>query len=313
MKNKQFEKMKEKFFNAHQTSTNLLVTNIKKIAISDIIVSDNIRKDIKEEDIDSLAESIKNHGLLQPLIVKQRGDGKFDLIAGQRRLLACKKLNLDTVLSHILESDSDKKMLQWIENILRQDLSLYDKAKAVYDIFSERLGETVHNKIMSKLLEYNINYSKEDELSLSDVDKKIKDVLDNLSISVSTAKVLLMIFGFDDRVKELIRKYNPPIKLIEKIYKYRDYDFLYEVLKESLENNYTIEKTVRILDKRLKEAENKKEQRKRYYSYLVNINKKLMELPEDTSLIKDKEKVMKELEKIKIRAELLMDKLKRSV
>lgn len=313
MKNKQIEKMKERFFNAHQTSANLLVTNIKKIAINDIIVSDNIRKEINEEDINNLAESIKNHGLLQPLIVKQRGDGKFDLIAGQRRLLACKKLNLDTVLSHILESDSDKKMLQWIENMLRQDLSLYDKAKAVYDIFSEKLDETVHKKIMSKLLEYNINYSKEDEMSLSDVDKKIKEVLDSLSISVSTAKVLLMIFGFDDRVKELIRKYNPPIKLIEKVYKYRDYDFLYEVLKESLESNYTIEKTIRMLDKRLKEAENKKEQRKRYYSYLVNINKKLMELPEDTGLIKDKEKVVKELEKIKTRAELLMDKLKKSI
>ena len=53
----------------------------------------NVRKNLDKEELEILAESLKEHGLLQPILIKLNGKNRFQLIAGQRRLEARKKIN----------------------------------------------------------------------------------------------------------------------------------------------------------------------------------------------------------------------------
>lgn len=114
---------------------------VRDIKMSDIRVSDfNIRKDIKagteDTGLDDLAESIKDKGLLNPLIVRSLKDETYDLIAGQRRYLACKKLGWTVVPAIIrdVSDDTDVTILSLVENVHRADLNPMDKARAYQTI-----------------------------------------------------------------------------------------------------------------------------------------------------------------------------------
>lgn len=88
------------------------------------------RRDIEPEHIAELAESIRSEGLLQPITVRQRDDGQFELIAGERRWRACMSLGLPTVTAHIIEaSDSSSAVKSLIENLQRRDLNPIEEAR----------------------------------------------------------------------------------------------------------------------------------------------------------------------------------------
>lgn len=82
--------------------------------------------------IDELAASIENHGILQPVVVRRRADGGFELIAGERRLRASRKLGLDKIPAIVRDKVSDRDMLELalVENVQRQALNPLEKALA---------------------------------------------------------------------------------------------------------------------------------------------------------------------------------------
>ena len=90
-------------------------------------------------DLEDLIGSIKEHGLLQPITVTRIGD-KYELIAGERRLRACKTLGLKTIPAIVREANEQQKLeLALIENIQRQDLNPVEEAisyKALIDEFN---------------------------------------------------------------------------------------------------------------------------------------------------------------------------------
>ncbi len=90
-------------------------------------------------DLEDLIASIKEHGIMQPLIVTKKGSG-FELIAGERRLRASKALGLKTVPAIVREASEQQKLeLALIENIQRQDLNAVEEAiayKALVDEFA---------------------------------------------------------------------------------------------------------------------------------------------------------------------------------
>lgn len=90
-----------------------------------------------EAKLDELAESIREHGILQPLIVTKVGDG-YELIAGERRLQAGKRAGLTTVPVVVREADNQEKLeLAIIENIQRHDLNPIEEAKAYLRLADE--------------------------------------------------------------------------------------------------------------------------------------------------------------------------------
>jgi len=106
--------------------------DINKINVS----ASNTRKDLdagtEDSTIDSLAESISKQGLLNPPMVRQTG-GRYELIAGQRRYLACKKLGWKTIPCFVRNdlSDEEATAISLVENVHRAEMNPIDKANAL--------------------------------------------------------------------------------------------------------------------------------------------------------------------------------------
>ena len=94
------------------------------------------RKSFNEESIKELAESIKEYGIVQPIIVKKAVKG-YELIAGERRTKAARKAGLETIPAIIKEFDDQEMMeIALVENIQREDLNPIDEAKAYENIIN---------------------------------------------------------------------------------------------------------------------------------------------------------------------------------
>ncbi len=118
-----------------------------ELTLESIRVSDfNARKDLdagtEDAGLAELASSIRDLGVLSPVIVREAADGCFDLIAGQRRLLACRALGLATIPATIRDdlSDTDSTVVSLVENVQRADMHPIDKAKA-YDAIRAKCGD----------------------------------------------------------------------------------------------------------------------------------------------------------------------------
>ena len=101
------------------------------LKISEISIDEyQPRKNMDEEKIAELAQSIKEHGILQPLIVTKKEEG-YHLVAGQRRLKAAQKAGLEEVPAVLKDADGSKKLeMSLIENIQREDLNPLEEAEA---------------------------------------------------------------------------------------------------------------------------------------------------------------------------------------
>lgn len=91
------------------------------------------RKDFDQESLNELVDSIRQHGVLQPLLVRPLGD-TYQLIAGERRLIAAKKAGLEAVPCRVLDVD-DQRVYEYSleENMKRKDLNVLEKAQAFQD------------------------------------------------------------------------------------------------------------------------------------------------------------------------------------
>jgi ParB family chromosome partitioning protein len=92
-----------------------------------------------------LAESIRAQGLLQPVVVRRKSSGGFELIAGERRLRAAKESGLETLPALVREAgDAESLLLSLVENVAREQLSAVEEARAyamLMDEFALTLGE----------------------------------------------------------------------------------------------------------------------------------------------------------------------------
>jgi ParB family chromosome partitioning protein len=112
--------------------------------------SDQPRKYFDKEALEELSESIKENGLLQPILVREYGEGRYQIIAGERRFRASKLAGLDEIPSIILDRD-DRKVaeISLIENIQRENLNPIEEALAFralaeeYGLTQEELSEKV--------------------------------------------------------------------------------------------------------------------------------------------------------------------------
>jgi ParB family transcriptional regulator, chromosome partitioning protein len=139
---------------------------LAELAVTEIHANPNQpRKDFEREAVSGLAESIKAQGLIQPVIVRPRLAGGYELIAGERRWRAAREAGLETLPAVIREADDrDTLLLGLVENVAREDLSPVEEARAyalLLDEFAlsiadiaERVGKarpTVSNRL--RLLE----------------------------------------------------------------------------------------------------------------------------------------------------------------
>jgi ParB family chromosome partitioning protein len=93
------------------------------------------RKEFEEESLHELADSIREHGILQAITVEDAGDGSFYIIAGERRTRAARIANLSEVPVQLRKYSDQKKLeIALIENIQREDLNPIEEAEAYYEL-----------------------------------------------------------------------------------------------------------------------------------------------------------------------------------
>ncbi|MBO5133345.1 MAG: ParB/RepB/Spo0J family partition protein [Paludibacteraceae bacterium] len=128
-------------------------SSINEISIAEIEANlDQPRKDFDEESLEELAESIRQVGVIQPISLKKVGNGKYMIIAGERRFRASKLAGKTTIPAYVREVDDDLMMeMALVENIQREDLNaieialscqnLMEKCNYTQEQLSERIGK----------------------------------------------------------------------------------------------------------------------------------------------------------------------------
>lgn len=108
------------------------------------------RKNFDPDALESLALSIKNNGLFQPILVRENGAGRYQIIAGERRFRACKMADMNEIPAIILEKDDRKTAeIALVENLQRENLNPVEEAMAYrslaeeYHMTQEELSEQI--------------------------------------------------------------------------------------------------------------------------------------------------------------------------
>ncbi|EAH4744332.1 TPA: ParB/RepB/Spo0J family partition protein [Campylobacter jejuni] len=155
------------------------------------------RKNFDQEALDELANSIKEFGLIQPIIVFKKNN-KFILVAGERRLRAVKALGKKEILAFIADIDENKlRELALIENIQRENLNPIELANSykdlmqVHKITQEKLAELIH-KSRTQIT---------NTLRLLNLDIRTQELIASGKISQGHAKVLV---GLDQKDEKML-------------------------------------------------------------------------------------------------------------
>lgn len=193
------EKMAENLEETIRTmSANFAMIPIKQIQAN----PDQPRKDFDQEALQELADSIKVHGVIQPLTLRRFEDGVYQIISGERRWRASQLAGLEKVPAYLrVVNDQELMEMALIENIQREDLNAFEIAVSYYrlkeefDLIDEQLAERVGKK-RSTITNY---------LGLLDMHPDVINALKTDAISMGHAKAIK---GIKDKLlqKELLDK-----------------------------------------------------------------------------------------------------------
>lgn len=148
---------------------------------------DQPRKYFDEEAIENLAESIKKHGMIQPITVRKK-ESYYEIIAGERRWRAAKKLGLKKVSVMVKEtSDLEVAELALVENIQREDLNVIEQAYAFKKLLDEyNLTQEQISEIVGKSRSYIANITR-----LLNLDKKVQALIAENKLTSGHGRTIL--------------------------------------------------------------------------------------------------------------------------
>ena len=183
------------------------------------------RRFFNEEALQELSQSIKEHGIIQPITVRKRGES-FELVAGERRWRAARMADLEVVPCNIIEiTDTESAEIALLDNLQREDLNFIEEAEAYFNLINDhkftqdelakRMGKKqstianklrilkLSNKVREKCLENKLTERHarallslpNEELQLKIVDKVIKNSLNVKATEELINKELLKIAG----------------------------------------------------------------------------------------------------------------------
>ncbi|WP_053955116.1 ParB/RepB/Spo0J family partition protein [Inediibacterium massiliense] len=241
--------------------------NIEMISIHKIRPNKNQpRKHFNKEKLETLSESIKNHGVIQPIVIRPIGQG-YEIIAGERRWKACKQAELDEIPCIIKEIDEQGRMeIALIENIQREDLNPIEEAFAYKNLMEKY-------KVTQEEISCSIGKSRPyiaNTVRLLNLTEEVQNMLIDQLISSGHARALLRI---------------------------GDHNLQKQLAEGIIQNGLSVRETENIITKML---ENKKEQPKpkikkdNHISYIEDVLKE--RLGTKVNIIKGKKKGKIEIE-----------------
>ena len=181
-------------------------TNVNKLAISDLTSNKfQPRKIFDEENLQELSNSIKERGMIQPIIVRKSKDNsaKYEIIAGERRWLAAQKAGLHEVPVVITDAD-DLKSLEFaiIENVQRNDLTAIEEARGYQRLIKDfSYDQEKVAKFIGKSRSHIANF-----LRLLVLPENILKLIEDKKLSVGHAKILIGLDNIEFVVKKIIEK-----------------------------------------------------------------------------------------------------------
>ena len=176
--------------------------NIQEIPIEDIIPNRfQPRLSFNEEGLNELSDSIKQHGIIQPLVVRKLGD-KYEIIAGERRYKAATAAGLTKVPVIVSDIDDNKSAeVALVENIQRRNLTAIEEAKSYKNLLDR--GYLTQDQLASKMGVSQGSIS--NKLRLLNLDNEVQDALLNEKISERHARALLILDSKEEQKKWLKR------------------------------------------------------------------------------------------------------------
>lgn len=146
------------------------------------------RKTFNQEALQELSESIKEHGLLQPIVVYDNGDGDYVLIAGERRLRASKLAGLSNIRAIVAEIEQKKmRELAIIENIQREELNAIELALSYQELLDEY--DITHEELSKRINKSRTQIT--NTLRLLQLCDEVKTMLGEEKITQGHAKMLV--------------------------------------------------------------------------------------------------------------------------
>lgn len=179
---------------------------IIEVSLDDIIPNRfQPRLSFDEQGLNELAESIRQHGIIQPLVLRKIGD-KYEIIAGERRYKASYIAGLTKVPAVIIDlNDNESAEVAIVENIQRKDLSPIEEAKSYKKLLDR--GYLTQDQLASRMGKNQSTVS--NKLRLLNLDEKVQDALLNNKISERHARSLLKLDNKEEQkevLDEIIEK-----------------------------------------------------------------------------------------------------------
>ena len=178
--------------------------NINKIDISKIFPNkQQPRKSFEEKEIQELSNSIKNQGLLQPIVVREVDSNSYEIIAGERRWRACQLAGLHSVMCLVINvAEENVYELALIENIQRENLNVVEEAKAYKKL--TKLNNLKNDELAKKLGKSSSHIS--NLIRILDLDDEIHQMIIDRKITMGHARALIGVPNAIEKAKEIFEK-----------------------------------------------------------------------------------------------------------
>lgn len=194
-------------------------SNLNEIAIEKIVSNPNQpRREFDEEALAELANSIREIGIITPITLRQMSDGKYQIIAGERRWRAAKTAGLTTIPAYIRTVEDEGVMeMALVENIQREDLNAIEIALA-YQHMSDTIGMT-QERISERVGKSRTSVT--NFMRLLKLPAQIQMALKNHEIDMGHARALLAIESPSAQIKLFkdIQKNNYSVRKVEELVK----------------------------------------------------------------------------------------------
>ena len=206
-----------------------LDTNINKLPLSDLMSNKfQPRKIFDEESLQDLTNSIKERGIIQPIIVRMSADydSKYEIIAGERRWLAAQKAGLHEV-PVVITNVSDLKSLEFaiIENVQRHDLNAIEEARGYKRLIQEfSYDQEKVAQFIGKSRSHIANY-----LRLLNLPEEVLKLIEGKKLSAGHAKILVGLNNAEFFAKKIVEK-NLSVRQAENLVK------IFKIKKESFKS-----------------------------------------------------------------------------
>lgn len=185
------------------------------------------RKSFSVQGLDELAQSIKEYGVIQPITVRKVCHDSYELIAGERRLRACKLLNMDSIPAIVMDSfEQDSAIIALIENLQREDLHYMEEAKGYASLIND------HNMTQEQLAE-------------------------KLGKSQSTIANKLRILRLPDKIKEVLIKENLTERHARALLKLPDEGLQLKAINQVVEKKLNVRQTEAVVERMISRIEQK--------------------------------------------------------